>query len=416
MPRISRILQQHIDTFWSGIAHGLSTEGAASQADCSRGWGEGMFRNAGGMTPPPRPVLSGRYLSQLEREQILIGITQGDSIRHIARTLGRSPSTVLREQRRNRGMLPMYRQRHTTRPPRGDQWYSALAAQARAEQRRRRPKCSKIAHNQALAEEVERLLLLKFSPTQIMQRLRMDFPDDPAMQVSHEAIYRSIFVQGKGELRRELAKCLRSGKAARMPRQRGRRHATSNQGRIKEMVMISDRPAEVADRAVPGHWEGDLIIGKDGTSQIGTLVERSTRFVMLLHLPRKRDAWTVSEQMIARMRDLPERLRLSVTWDQGKELALHQRIAAGVGLRDGVFFCDPHSPWQRGTNESTNGLLRQYFPKGSTLSGHSQAHLDGVADELNQRPRQTLGWSTPAQALEALLSETPHTLGVATTT
>nr|WP_156322624.1 IS30 family transposase [Leucobacter musarum] len=368
------------------------------------------------MIPAPRISDSDRYLFRIEREQILIGITRGDSIRAIARTIGRAPSTVLREQRRNRGKFPMYRPTRTTKPVRQHQWYSAVTAHALAEHRRRRPRLSKIARNPRLASEVERLLRNKFSPVQVMQRLRMDFPDDPTMQVSHEAIYRSIFVQGKGELRRELAACLRSGKAARMPRQRGQRHIRSSRGRITDMVMISERPAEVEDRAVPGHWEGDLIVGRAGKSQIGTLVERSTRFVMLLHLPRKRDAWTVSEQMILRMRDLPERLRLSVTWDQGKELALHQRVTAGVGLRDGVFFCDPHSPWQRGTNENTNGLLRQYFPKGTALSRYSQADLDAVADEMNQRPRQTLGWQTPAEALEALLSDSSPLSGVATTT
>lgn len=248
-----------------------------------------------------------------------------------------------------------------------------------------------------------------------MQRLRMDFPDDPSMQVSHEAIYRSIYVQGKGELRKELAACLRQGRAQRMPRERiRRRQSGSLRGKIPGMVMISERPAEVEDRAVPGHWEGDLVIGKLGRSQIGTLVERSTRFVMLLHLPEKRDATTVANAMIRQMGHLPGFLRNSVTWDQGKELADHARIARELDLRDGVFFCDPHAPWQRGTNENTNGLLRQYFPKGTVLSGHSQDYLNEVAAELNGRPRQTLGWYTPAEALDKLFQD-EHNTGVALT-
>jgi len=235
------------------------------------------------------------------------------------------------------------------------------------------------------------------------------------MRISHEAIYRSLFVQGRGELRRELAACLRSGRATRKPGARTQRQAeASGRAKIPGMVMISDRPAEIEDRAVPGHWEGDLIVGKDGKSQIGTLVERSTRFVILLHLPGRKDAATVADQMILQMRCLPEHLRRSVTWDQGTELAQHARISTELDLRDGIFFCDPHSPWQRGSNENTNGLLRQYFPKGTDLAGYAQHYLDFVAAELNNRPRKTLDWHTPGEALDTLLS-TPPDNGVALT-
>jgi len=241
----------------------------------------------------------------------------------------------------------------------------------------------------------------------------VDFPEDESMRISHEAIYRSLFVQGRGELRNELARNLRSGRATRIPRARTQRRASEGK-KIIGMVMISERPAEVEDRAVPGHWEGDLIIGKDSLSQIGTLVERTTRFVILLHLPDRRDADTVADQMITQMRLLPEQLRRSVTWDQGSEMAAHARVKTALDLRDGVFFCDPHSPWQRGSNENTNGLLRQYFPKGTDLSGYSQHYLDFVAAELNTRPRKTLNWATPAEALDKLLSTPPHD-GVALT-
>ncbi len=263
--------------------------------------------------------------------------------------------------------------------------------------------------------EVERRLRLGHSPEQISRRLRVDFPDDESMRISHEAIYRSLFVQGRGELRNELTRALRSGRTTRKPRARAQRQAAAASGKkIPGMVMISDRPAEVEDRAVPGHWEGDLIIGKDGLSQIGTLVERATRFVMLLHLPDRRDAETVADQMITQMRLLPEHLRRSITWDQGSEMAAHERVTTALDLRDGVFFCDPHSPWQRGSNENTNGLLRQYFPKGTDLAGYAQHYLDYVAAELNTRPRKTLDWATPAEALEKLLSN-PTSNGVALT-
>ena len=413
---ISKVTRHHRRVFWAGIAAGLETGPAAIRAGLSAPWGEAEFRQAGGVPPlsptPPGP----RSLSLTERERILAGISRGDSIRQIARSIGRAPSTVQRELRRNRGRSALYRPRHPTKPAHKPVSYSPSQAQARADARLARPKLRKVETNTRLAFQVTSRLKLGHSPVQIMQRLRMDFPDNPEMQISHEAIYQSIYVQGKGELRKELAACLRSGRAQRMPRARAQRRAVDayGRGKIPGMVMIAERPAEVEDRAVCGHWEGDLIIGKHGESQIGTLVERSSRFVILLHLPERRDAATVATEMIRQMGRVPDHLRLSVTWDQGKELSDHARVARELELRDGVFFCDPHSPWQRGTNENTNGLLRQYFPKGTDLSVYSQEYLDAVAAEMNGRPRKTLEWATPAEVLgKALLgSLTP---GVAPT-
>lgn len=401
--------------FWREIAAGASTAAAAAVAGVSRQGGERWFRDAGGMPPLPLIEPLSRQLSLLERERILVGVARDESIRSIARALGRPASTVLRELRRNRGRSPIYRPKRRTRPPEQPPSYSPSRAQTYADRRLARPKRSKLAQDERLRVEVERRLRLGHSPEQISRRLRVDFPDDESMRISHEAIYRSLFVQGRGELRNELTRALRSGRTTRKPRARAQRQAAAASGKkIPGMVMISDRPAEVEDRAVPGHWEGDLIIGKDGLSQIGTLVERATRFVMLLHLPDRRDAETVADQMITQMRLLPEHLRRSITWDQGSEMAAHERVTTALDLRDGVFFCDPHSPWQRGSNENTNGLLRQYFPKGTDLAGYAQHYLDYVAAELNTRPRKTLDWATPAEALEKLLSN-PTSNGVALT-
>jgi IS30 family transposase len=239
------------------------------------------------------------------------------------------------------------------------------------------------------------------SPEQVARRLRLDFPDDVEMRVSHETIYQSIYVQGRGNLRRELHTCLRTGRALRRPQRR----ADARRGRVANMVNISERPAEVADRAVPGHWEGDLIVGAASKSAIGTLVERATRFAMLLHLPADHGAWAVQEAIVAKMAQLPAILRKTLTWDQGCEMANHIAIAEAAQLD--IYFCDPHSPWQRGTNENTNGLLRQYFAKGTDLSIFPADYLDYVATKLNNRPRKTLDWKTPAEALDALLSN-PH--------
>lgn len=401
--------------FWRGIVAGLSTADAAAAAGVSTDTGEDWFNDAGGMLPLSLSEPSGRFLSILERERIAAGVAKGDSIRVIAKSLGRAPSTVLRELRRNQGRGPRYRTTYVRRPHSRPVDYSPSQAQSRADRRLTRPKPSKLNQCHRLHVEVTRRLKLGHSPEQISARLRQDFPDDEQMRISHEAIYRAIYVQGRGELRAELGRCLRSGRAIRVPRARTQRRNAATGKKITGMVMISERPAEIEDRAVPGHWEGDLIIGKNNESQIGTLVERSTRFVILLHLPQRRDAETVADAMIAQMSRLPEHLRRSITWDQGSEMAAHARVKAELDLRDGVFFCDPHSPWQRGSNENTNGLLREYFPKGTDLSGYTQHYLDYVTDLLNTRPRKALNWATPAEALTQLLSAPPENTGVATT-
>lgn len=287
--------------------------------------------------------------------------------------------------------------------------YRASWAQSRAEARARRPKRAKLAANAALRLRVQTRLDAKDSPEQIANRLKLDFVNDPEMWVSHETIYQSLYVQGRGALRRELTTCLRTGRALRRPRRR----AEERRGRIPNMVSISERPPEVEDRAVPGHWEGDLILGADGASAIGTLVERMTRFVLLLHLPARHGAVEVEQAMGEAMSRLPATLRKTLTWDQGSEMTNHAKIAAATGLS--IYFCDPHSPWQRGSNENTNGLLRQYFPKGSDLSIYPADYLDYVAMQMNSRPRKTLSWRTPAEALDALLSQPSNPPGVALT-
>jgi IS30 family transposase len=373
---------------------------------------------------------SGRYLSFVEREQIAIYHAQRVGVREIARRLERAPSTISRELHRNA----------STRS-RGFS-YRASTAQWHSERRAARPKVSKLAANAQLLAYVQSKLSGttqdlgrcpdwrvrrrdgrwggqwdgRWSPEQISRRLVVDFPDDESMRISHEAIYQALYIQGRGELRRELTACLRTGRAMRRPR---RRDQTRGKRSIPAEIMISERPAEVADRAVPGHWEGDLIIGR-GSSAIGTLVERKTRFVMLLHLPRMpgyglpRDeqmsrglaghgAEAVRNAIASTILTLPEQLRRTLTWDQGGEMAQHAQLKIDADLD--IYFCDPHSPWQRGTNENTNGLLRQYFPKGSDLSVHTIDDLTAVAASLNGRPRKTLGWKTPAEALnQELLS------------
>jgi transposase, IS30 family len=351
-------------------------------------------------------------LSIVEREEIMVGTRGGESIRSIARRLGRAPSTIMREIYANgrcRDAPGRYRALHRFGANRGG-WdarslYRASMAQVRSEAWARRPKTGKLASSAQLRHEVEGLLAMKYSPQQIAGMLAMSYPDRPQMQVSHETIYRALYVQGRGELRRELHRCLRTGRALRKPR--ARTQQGSRQGRISNMVNISERPAEVDDRAVPGHWEGDLIIGKNQASQIGTLVERSTGFVQLLHLPESRNAETVADAMIATIKNLPAVLRRTVTWDQGHEMAQHARISIEAGID--IYFCDPHSPWQRGSNENTNGLLRQYFPKGTDLSTHSATHLANVAAELNGRPRKRFGWHSPAYMLGQPLSHPTET-------
>lgn len=336
---------------------------------------------AGGM-PSRRVGRSRGQLSLAEREEIMCGLRGGVSLREIARRLGRASTTVSREVKENGGR----------------DGYRAWAADRQAGERAGRDKPTKLSQNPGLVAYVENALEQHWSPEQISRRIVEDFPHDLEMRVSHETIYKELYVQGRGSLRKELTKCLRSGRA----RRRGRVHRSGNDnGRIVDKVMISERPAEVEDRAVPGHWEGDLVVGKQGRSAFGTLVERSSRFVMLLHLQGDHSAETVREAMAAKIGTLPDALARSVTWDQGTEMAQHARFTVDTGVQ--IYFCDPHAPWQRGTNENTNGLLRQYFPKGTDLSVYNQAELDAVADQLNGRPRKTLGWKTPAEALDAAL-------------
>jgi IS30 family transposase len=325
-----------------------------------------------------RVAQSPHRLSFEERERILIGICRGESNAEIARAIGRHRSTVGRE------IAKCGRRHH----------YRALQAERKAQKRARRPKPTKLSSDPCLLAEVERRLSEWDSPEQISARLKLDFPDDPRMRISHETIYQSLYVQARGELRRELSKCLRTGRTHRKPQGRVAHK------RIPDMLMISERPAEVEDRAVPGHWEGDLIMGKAGKSQVATLVERSTRFVMLAALDDK-TAVHVAGVLAERIQTLPGELRRSLTWDQGTELSEHQAFSISSGVP--VYFCDPHSPWQRGSNENTNGLLRQYFPKGTDLSIHTQDELDRVAAQLNGRPRKTLEWLNPAEKLRELL-------------
>jgi IS30 family transposase len=423
--------------FWRAIARGASTEDAAAEARVSSPVGSRWFRQAGGMPPLSLLPLSARYLTFAEREEIAILHAQQRGVREIARRLRRSPSTISRELRRNA----------STRSHQMS--YRATTAQWHAERRASRPKVAKLAANPALRDYVQdrlagmiarpdgghiagptvrfigrrhgrradRRWAKSWSPEQISHRLRIDFPDDASMRVSHEAIYQALYVQGRGALRRELVTCLRTGRALRVPRART---AGRGKGFVTPEILISERPAEVEDRAVPGHWEGDLILGLN-SSAIGTLVERSTRFTLLLHLPpmdghgsgaRTKNGPATAGHGAEAVRDaitdaigtLPERLRRSLTWDQGSEMAQHARLRIDTGVE--IYFCDPHSPWQRGSNENTNGLLRQYFPKGTDLARHSRADLEAVALALNTRPRKTLDWKTPAEALSGLLHST----------
>jgi IS30 family transposase len=370
------------ERFWAGIRAGLGVKEAGQAAGVSHETARQWLLKAGGVSSNGPGPESGRYLTMGEREEIALGRAAGQGVAVIAARLGRPRCTVYRELGRNTGAGG----------------YRASVAQQRTDERRRRPKVAKIAASPRLRAEVGARLGKKWSPAQIAVTLKRDFPADPGMHVSHETIYQSLYVQGRGALRRELAVCLRTGRALRRPR----RKAGERRGRIPGMVMISERPAEAADRAVPGHWEGDLIMGAGNASAIGTLVERSTRYCLLLHLPAGHDPAAVRDQMITAIQGLPAMLRRSMTWDQGKEMALHAQITAATDMP--IYFCDPHSPWQRGSNENTNGLLRQYFPKHTSLARYTQADLHATALELNDRPRQTLGWASPAQALAQLLS------------
>jgi IS30 family transposase len=390
-PRIRRELQR---AFWGLIREGEATETAAERVGVSAMTGKRWFTDAGGMSPFSVASASGRFLSYAEREEIALGRAAGQGVREIARRMGRDHSTVSRELRRNRGSAQF--------------GYRAWVAQGHADARARRPKPRRLQTNARLHAVVQGWLEQRCSPEQIRGRLRREFPDDPGMRISHEAIYQALYVQGRGGLRRELARCLRTGRAMRKPRRRVERRREV----ITNKVMISERPPEVADRAVPGHWEGDLIIGAHGASAIGTLVERTTRFTMLLHLPGGFHAEAVRDAITAKIVTLPAQLRRSLTWDQGFEMRRHTEITVATGLP--IYFCDPSSPWQRGTNENTNGLLRQYFPKGTDLRRYSEFDLDMVADELNRRPRKTLDYATPAETLEQLLSNPETSTGGAT--
>src|ERR687893_2565423 len=330
-------------------------------------------------TPPVR----GAEVLAEEREIISRELAAGRSCRSIGRLLNRDHSVVSREIARNGGRSA----------------YRAIPAQRRADDHRARPKPRLLETNTALHDAVNSGLEQKWSPQQISERLRQDFPDDDTMRVSHETIYQCLYLQARGELRTQLKLALRQGRTRRVSRSR----TTVVRGKIRDMVNISERPVEAEDRAVPGFWEGDLIIGKGGKSQVATLVERASRFTMLVRIPYDRTAQRVSILLAQKMEHLPEFLRKSVTWDQGKEMADHASFTVKTGID--VYFCDPHSPWQRGSNENTNGLLRQYFPKGTDLSGHTQGELDAVADELNNRPRETLGWRKPTEALNKFLVE-----------
>jgi len=343
-----------------------------------------VLRDAGGtLRRVERISVTGR-LSLEDRAEIHAGLARGDSGAAIARRLGKHPSTITREIAGNGGR----------------QHYRPLGAHRQALKRAHRPQPTKLESNARLRRYVEQQLRLMWSPEQIARRLVAEFPDDAEMRVSHETIYLSLYVQGRGELRKELADCLRTGRAIR--RRRDQRNGIGNPaGKIPGMINISERPAEIEDRAVPGHWEGDLIIGAHGRSAIGTLVERTTRFVMLLHLPNGGRADDVNAAMAAKITELPTSLVRSITWDQGKELSRHRQFSIDTGVE--VYFCDPHSPWQRGSNENTNGLLRQYFPKGTDLSVHDADRLAAVADQLNGRPRKTLNWRTPAETLTTLI-------------
>ncbi len=441
-PSLRREVEQQ---FWRQIATGITTDAAAKAVDVSPVVGARWFRHRGGMPIDLSPT-TGRYLSFHEREEIALLKAQSASIREISRQLGRAPSTISRELRRNAA----------TRG--GKLEYRASVAQWKAELVAQRPKTAKLLANEQLRDYVQERLagqvcrpdgtpvqgpatapwkgrgkphrqdrrwVSAWSPEQIANRLKVDFPHDESMRISHEAIYQSLYVQSRGALKRELVACLRTGRALRVPRSRTRRQAWAH---VTPEVMISERPPEVEDRAMPGHWEGDLLIGLE-RSAIGTLVERTSRFTMLIHLPREEGyrhkhtpkngpalagygALTMKDALASTITTLPEQLRRSVTWDRGKEMSAHAKFKVDTGIP--VYFADPQSPWQRGTNENTNGLLRQYFPKGTDLSRWSAEEIEAVAHALNTRPRKTLGWRTPAEVIDEHL-RSQQEAGVAST-
>jgi transposase, IS30 family len=381
------------DVFWGALSAGHSPQQAAKAAGVSEPAAKRWIKKAGyvprtiecltvvdSVDPGVAPRAALTFLERCRLEQLL---EQGYRPAQVAEFLGRHRSTIGREIKR--GMT--------------SSGYRARVGQAHAQEQAKRPKLRTLQLYPALWTVVLQGLHQRHSPQQIAGRLRQRFPEDPEMWVSHETIYQALYLLPRGELARSVKAALRAGRIVRKPQGRT---SSETRGKIKDMISISERPAEAADRAIPGHWEGDLIIGAGGASQIGTLVERSTGFVVLLHLPGDRTAETVAAAMTTKIPQIPEVLRLSLTWDQGKEMALHTKITEATGLP--IFFADPHSPWQRGTNENTNGLLRQYFPKGTDLAFYGPGWLDNVAAELNARPRKRLGYRTPAEELERLLS------------
>lgn len=381
-PRQRPLTEAEVAELWTRRKGGEATTRIARHMGRPHKSLQAYVHAAGGVPPRPRKR-SQIGLSLEEREEISRGLAAADSLRSIAVRIGRSPSTVSREVARNDGR----------------QNYRAGSADRAAWRRSKRPKPAKLTTCERLRVEVIARLERNWSPEEISRALKEEYPGEPSMRVSHETIYLSLYVQGRGALRKELAKHLRRGHQI---RQAGKKQLPTGQGKIKDMVMISERPAEVADRAVPGNWEGDFLFGTQ-TNAIGTLVERSTRYVMLFKLPSGVNAESARIGLTQKILTMPENLRRSLTWDQGREMKEHARFTIDTGVK--VYFCDPHSPWQRGTNENTNGLLRQYFPRGKSLAGYTQEDLDHVAAELNERPRETLGWKSPAKALAQFLTE-----------
>ena len=368
---------------WDRWQEGESLSQIAQLFDRGHSSIQGILAETGGIRPAQR-CRSRLALTLAEREEISVGLARGDSIRSIATLLGRAPSTIYREITRNGG----------------PDWYRANLADQTAWDRALRPKTCRLAENRTLARVVADKLQLLWSPEQIAGWLKRTYPGDENNQVSHETIYRSLFIQARGALKKELLQHLRRTRA--MRRSRHHTQKTENHGRITNTVSISERPVTADDRAVPGHWEGDLLFG-DRNSQIATLVERNSRYVMLVKVARQ-DTKTVINALIKNARKLPQGLYKSLTWDRGKEMADHTRFTLATDIK--VYFCDPHSPWQRGTNENTNGLLRQYFPKGKDISAYSQAQLNTVARKLNERPRKTLNYKTPAEQFSQSVAST----------
>jgi IS30 family transposase len=367
------------------LAAGMNPAQASRAAGVSLAFAYGLHHKMGGVYRPPGVTYSARYLDREERYELARLLELGLSKRQVAVRMGRSVSTITRELDRNKD------------PRTGA--YQPERAHRLAWERQRRPKPSKLSRSPALRAEVQAMLDRRCSPEQASGRLTVEFPDDPGMRVSHETIYQSLYVYPRGELKRELQACLRSGRGTRQ--RRGRREM---RGKIIGAVPIGQRPAEVAGRLVPGHHEGDLVMGsKASNSAVGTIVERTTGYLTLLHLPDGHTAGAVADAVIERMTALPGWFARTLTWDRGTELARHARITAETGIS--VYFADPHAPWQRGSNENTNGLLREYLPKGTDLSPYTPAQLQHIEDELNNRPRKRFGWHTPREELDRLLAE-----------